>query len=205
MLADDSTVERWQARSIGQRLAWRLSWSPARRAFAIGHGLRHRDVPCVWPLAVLERRTALGVSECRLLAERRPDRRPLTDLLAGRSDQTDRRLAAEQGEAALESVGRLLADGTLHGVRWPARCLGALWVECPPGAGSRPRALLGRFEGITLNRRRDSRAGAAAVLALVQELADSPGVEASEVSILLRAFRRRMGRAFQRPREWPNV
>ena len=205
MLADDSTIERWQARSPGQRLAWRLSWSPARRAFAIGHGLRHRDVPCVWPLAMLERRTAFGVSECRLLTERRPDCRPLTDLLASRGRQAGRRQAAEQGQAALESAGRLLADGTLRGLRWPALRPAALWVECPPGAGSRPRALLGRFEGIILHRQQDSQAAAAAVLALVEELADYPGVEAADISILLRAFRRRMGRAFHKPTDWPNI
>ncbi len=194
----DTVVIRWRAAGPVERFAWRCSGSPARRMFATAHGLRHRDVPCVWLPAMLERRTLGGVSECQALAERRPDCQALSDLIAAGGTASASWSDEPRRRTILESVGRLLAEATLAGVRWRKPCLPTLWVEGGVGESGRPQALLGAFGGINLQRGPDAAAGAIAVL----DLAQSTRLDRADRHVLLSAFRRRMGTAFRATPDW---
>jgi len=45
---------------FGERLSWWFTGSPARRRFVTGHRLRHRDLPCRCPVALIESGAFLG-------------------------------------------------------------------------------------------------------------------------------------------------
>ena len=198
-------LQRWRASGYAQRQLWTLFGSPARRAFAAGHGLRHRDIPCVWPLAVLERRGTWLVSDSVLMLEERPGTSRLAELLnpPQADDQHARRLENQQLlTAVFELVGRLLADATSRGVRWLQPEPSALWVSWPGEADAKPRVLIGRFEGISFLRRPSMRHGADMVQALVRRLRDYPTVEAEHCRGLVEAYRDRLGSAFRAPDDW---
>jgi hypothetical protein len=197
-------AERWLASGVGEGLLWRLGGSPARRAFEVGHGLRHRDIPCVWPIALLERRSVTAVGECHLLLERRGHCHPLGDLPGGGSEWAERWSDSAWRGAVLESVGRLVAEAALVGVRWGQPQLGAIWIECEHQATDRPRALFRRPEGVSFGREPDVQQGAQAALALAGELASHSERDSAAGRALLTAFRNRLGRAFRRPPGWPD-
>jgi hypothetical protein len=204
-LGPPAVVERWHAAGIWQSCAWRLFGSPARRAFVASHRLRHRDLPAVWAVAVLERRTTWGVVECRLVTECRPTCYALPDLIAGTAEDPGLWREPRHRTAIMQSTGRLLADATLSTVCWPAPQLTMLCVEAGPDLAASPKALLGRFEHTRFRRAPDAAAGARTVLALARDLAGRDLVSEEDVGTLLASFRNRMGRAFQAPSGWPDM
>jgi len=200
-----TSLQRWRASGYAQRQSWTLFGSPARRAFAAGHGLRHRDIPCVWPLAVLERRKSGLVSDSVLMLEERPGTSNLAGLLdPPRADhERARRLENQRLRAVVfESLGRLLADATCRGVRWPQPEPSALWVGWPDEADAKPRGLIGRFDGISFLRQPSMRHGAEMVQALVRRLRDCSTVEPQDCRGLVEAYRKRLGSRFRSPDTW---
>lgn len=131
-------------------VATHLDDREARQLFAIGHGLRHRDVPVVCPVAFLERRVGLGRWRSVLLTERRDEANSLGALACGHGLSDDRWANAAWRRRALAAAGRLLAHAFCLGVRWPKADPSSIWIECDADAPDRPRALVGSLAGWAL-------------------------------------------------------
>lgn len=198
----NAALRRWRASGYWQSQAWTVFGSPAGRAFATGHRLRHRNIPCVWPLAALERRVGWLVRDCLLVVEDRPETSNLADLLAGRDEAAGRFAERALRAVVFESIGRLLAEMTSGGVRWPQPRPSALWVSWPDERTSSPRALIGRLDGISFHRRSSMPHGAGMVRALVRRLRANSGVEPEDCGRLTTAYRNRLGSALCPPDDW---
>ena len=209
----DLTVQRHTASGVAQGLAWSLRGSPARRMFEIGHRLRHRDVPCVWPLLAAQRRSGAGRREAVLITEARPH----TSVLAGLLDGTDEHAAQLDDDACrtaiLESVGRLFALAEVCGVAWSTPHPAALLVSWPAGedagrcgcSGSspgRPQAMIGRFEGISFDPHARPQPAGPALRVLLRHLRKYPTVRQADCLVLLAAFHYRVGKPIQEE-DWP--
>jgi len=179
----------WDAPKTGD-VASPVWGTPARRAFEAGHRLRHRNLPCLWPVAALEQGTGWSARRSTLLLEDRPHSSSLDDLLAGR-DPRSHLLRDQAVRAALfDSIGRLLAAAAAAGVYWSQANPSALWIGWQGEGPKRPRALFGRCEGLHFRRRSARRGGEGAVRALLEGLRRYPGFEANDARALSDGFRR---------------
>ncbi|MCP4249972.1 MAG: hypothetical protein GY778_23270 [bacterium] len=187
--------------------AWVLTGTPAWRAFATGHGLRHRNLPGVWPLAVLERRRGRRTVDSVLLVEDRPNAMPLTGVLdpEGTGDVGSTRILDDvQRAAVFHSIGRLLADAVWSGVRWLRPDPSALLIEWPDDRPLAPRALFGQFGDLTFHRRVSSNHAARMVETLLEHVRACPGVDAADVQSLADAYRNRVQWLLGPPDGWPS-
>ncbi|HET6428112.1 MAG TPA: lipopolysaccharide kinase InaA family protein [Phycisphaerae bacterium] len=187
----DVGVERFVPQGFAQRVAWTLTDGPAWGAFAAGHGLRHRNIPCVWPVAVLQRRSGFLMDECVLITERRPGAVSLVGLLDGSCSGADRWHDVECRRAILESVGRLLADMNSAGVIWAAAEPPQVWIEWIQPAGE-PRALIGSADGLSFVNPRTAEPVEEFVEAFIQGLQRRASAAAADLELVREAFRRRL-------------
>ena len=209
----DLVVQRHTASGVAQGLAWSLLGSPAWRTFEIGHRLRHRDVPCVWPLVAAQRRSGAGRLEAVLVTEARPHTSVLADLLDGTDEHAAQLDDDACRTAVLASVGRLLALAEGCGVVWSAPHPAALLVSWPAGEGTgrhgcyesspgRPQAMIGRFEGISFDPHARPQPAGPALRVLLRHLRKYPTVRQADCLVLLAAFHYRVGKPIQEE-DWP--
>lgn len=191
----------FRSRGLLEAVKWRLSGSPARREFAAGHGLRHRNLPAVWPLAALERKTGILVREAVLLIELRPAAVSLAELLDDTSADTASLSEEGQRRAQFESTGRLLADVSSCGVYWAKPSPSALCFDRLPDKSDRLRPLIGGFGHIFFGTGSEP-AGDHAVHHLLRQLRAVPAVRCPECRALAEAYCRRLGQPF-RLEDWP--
>jgi hypothetical protein len=173
-------------------LIWALRGSPGARAFATGHRLRHRNLPCVWPLAVIERRGPVGIRESVLILERRCGNILLGELLEQSGPDTDRWSDIAFRRSVLESVGRLLADACRSGVRWADPKPSGVSIELTAGPAP-PRVLIGRFDDISFEDLSVARLARESLGAFVRNMQRCAGFEPKDEALVRQAFQRRLG------------
>lgn len=199
---EDVGVDRFVADNLARQVAWTVNGGPAARAFAVGHGLRHRNIPCLWPLAALERRVELLVRESVLITELRPGTVVLGDLLEGTCPQADRWHDAPCRQAILLALGRLLADISMSGMVWSAPEPSQVWIDWTRPAGQ-PGVLIGRSDGVSFDHRAAAERGQESIAALIRNLELRAGFEPADATVVRQAFEHRFGRVGGRTRHQP--
>lgn len=191
-MPDDAMVQRFGMNGKRPGSGWPWRRAPAERLFAVGHGLRHRNVACVWPLAVLRRRVGLRGLESVLIMERRPGAVALDGLLDGSCPEPERWQDVQCRQTILLSLGRLLAEISTSGVIWAAPEASQVWIDWTPPRGE-PRVLIGRFEGIRFDHRAAAGRAQESVVALIRHLESWASFEPADAVVVRQAFWRRLG------------
>jgi len=176
------------------------AWT-AKRAFAVGHGLRHRDLPCVWPLAALYGSDGPPAGGDLLLTEMRTDSLPLADVLDSGHPAVEAVPGIVSRRAVFACLGRLLADMADRGVIWADPRPQSFLLTWPGGPDAAPRALVRDFRGISFDRRARPQS-TRALRRLAGAFRSSPGVTPLDLQALVAAWYHRQGRPFP-VEDWP--
>jgi tRNA A-37 threonylcarbamoyl transferase component Bud32 len=191
-------IKRPRARNWLRRLRNWLLPSRSRRAWRVGHGLLHRDLPAARPLALLERRLGPITLDSLVITEAVPGAVDLEAFVrrehARHSPREWWRLKHRLGQSLVREIRRLSERGFEH-----RDCKASnLLVTAEPAA---------RLVWIDMDGLRASRPGATSIdlrvlTRLFVSLREAPGVTRSDAVRFLKNYCARFG---SDPRQWRGV
>ncbi len=164
-----------------------------KRGFLAGQRLLNRNLPCVRPIAILQKRKGLFGCQSVVIHERRPRLQSFNDLLANPEGASGSWGIPAWRTQWLESIGRLIALATLRGVAWMQPESAFEMFACSEEEADGPRALFEYPAGLRFVSGVDEGNGSAVVASLVGWMSTFEQVTPEDGAILTQAFSRRMG------------